>query len=106
MNCNVFKQIKHKTNIDEDKNYVTVTFPQEKREYRFEVVNGGIRVEHKSHAVIAAVTGRTIFYKSKDIQSVNRVFEWLGVEYNVDFKQHKLGENANLVNGIISFFPE
>ncbi len=100
----IFKQITPKTSINEEKNYVEITFPKLKLSYKFNLDRRNILVDHKSQAVIAAVTGRDIRYKNSEIQSTNRIFEWLGIEYSVKYETIEKTPQGELSDGVISYF--
>jgi len=100
----IFKQIDPKTSINEEKNYVEITFPKLKLSYKFNLDRRNILINHKSHAVIAAVTGRNIRYKNSEIQSTNRIFEWLGIDYLVSYETVEKTPHGELSDGVISYF--
>ncbi len=100
----IFKQIKASTSINEEKNYVVITFPKLKLVYKFNLDRRNVVVEHKSQAVIAAVTGRNIRYKNSEIQSTNKIFEWLGIECLISYEMVEITPQGEFSDGVISYF--
>ena len=100
----IFDQIKYKTEVDEEKDHVTIRFPSLDLVYKFPVNRGVITIEHKSHAAIATVTGKRVRYRGDDIEATNRVFDWLGIKYTVDYTRTSMKGISNLKDGVISFF--
>ena len=97
----LFEQI-GETKVDEKKNHIIVTFPNEDLIFSFKIDRHRIYITHRSHAVIAAVTGRLIMYKSEEIEATNKVFDWLGIEYNIETKN--VEPEPKQYEGVISFF--
>ena len=106
MKCSILKQVKYKTKVDEDKDHVIIKFPTENLEYKFQVVLGRVYVDHKSQAVIATITSKVVIYKEEHIEATNKVFDWLGVPYEVEYIRLGLKDVSNLKDGVISFFNE
>ena len=104
MNCSILKQVKYKTEADVEKDHVIIKFPSEKLEYTFQMQGGTIIVNHKSQAVIAAVTGKLIRYKSTDIEATNKIFDWMNIPYEIDYHRLSLKNISSLKDGVISFF--
>jgi len=107
MSTTLFKQIELNTKeFGEDDMFVHIRFPKENLEFRFGLLNySTIEVEHVSQAVVAAVTGKAIKCKDKSIEATNKVFDWLGIEYVVEYNKIKAKTDAYTIdNGVISFF--
>ena len=100
----IFDQIKTNTSIDDKRDSVTIKFPKQNLEYKFNMTRGRIDIPHKSHAVVAAVTGKTINYKSTEIRCTNRIFEWLDIKYDIDYNIIEKRSSSMLDDGVISFF--
>lgn len=104
----IFNQIASPSKIDEEKDFVTVTFSgmeQEVPVYQFNLERGRIKLHHKSHATIAAVTGKLMEHKGREISSTSHVFKWLGIAYEITYDFKKSSGMAELKDGVISFFP-
>lgn len=101
----IFEQITEDTSINEEKNHVVIKFPTLGKVYLFNTTMTRVQLVDKSQAVIAAVTGRTLLYKDTEIKSTNKIFDWLGIKYTVEFVQMEKSEAGSLVNGVISYFP-
>ena len=100
----IFEQISNKTEIDDKRNHVIVTFPKIQKTFSFNIDRRRVVVGHKSQAVIAAVTGRVIKYKGMEIESTNKVFDWLGVEYTIEYKDVEPRDEGSISGDIISYF--
>ncbi len=104
----IFEQIANAIAVDEEKDFVNVTFSNvggSKLSYNFKLEHGRIIIKHKSHAPIAAITGKTILYKSEEIRAKNDLFKWLDIKFKVNYEYKKSKDMAELKDGIISFFP-
>lgn len=98
----IFEQIAKPTEIDEEKDFVEVVFTGVT--YKFNMERSKIILLHKSHATIAAVTGKRMSYKSTNIEATSEVFAWLGIKNEVKYDYKKREGIAELKDGVISFF--
>ena len=99
----IMNQVAEDQKIDETKNHVVIKFPGSDRQFTFNVQRRSIIINHKSHAVIATVTGRAVLYKGNVIKANNKVFDWLGEKYTIDYVTIEKPSEGTLANGVISY---
>ena len=101
---NIIKQVNKDTQVKKGEEHVCVEFPEEGLKFKFKYTRGVIHLEDKSHAIIAGVTGKLMVFDSREIASTNKIFDWLGVKYDVNYSISTRVSEYALQNGIISFF--